>query len=80
MLIDAWKWVARPSHNRGAKENAQGSVFDRLWFEEAIRPRDADTPTTTTMEEEADQTASADSEDAATLDEGSVGEVVPDDL
>jgi len=80
---NAWKWVARPSHNRGAEENGQGSVFDRLWFEEAIRPRAADTPTTTTMEEEADQTASADSEDAATLDEGSVediNEVVTGDL
>ena len=69
----AWKWVARPSHNLGGEENTRSSIFDRLWFEEAIRPRDADTPTTTAMEEEADQTAWA-------LDEGSkdaTNEVVP---
>ena len=69
----AWKWVARPSHNLGGEENTRSSIFDRLWFEEAIRPRDADTPTTTAMEEEADQTAWA-------LDEGSkdaTNDVVP---
>ena len=69
----AWKWVARPSHNLGGKENTRSSLFDRLWFEVAVRPRDADTPTTTAMEEEADQTAWA-------LDEGSkdaTNDVVP---
>jgi len=74
---NAWKWVVRPSRNMKAEEEIRGSIFDRLWFEEAIRIREADTPTT--LEEEADQTAS--SEEDATLDEGSVegtNEVVPD--
>lgn len=69
----AWKWVARHSHNLGGEENTRRSIFDRLWFEEAIRPRDADTPITTAMDEEADQTAWA-------SDEGSkdaTNEVVP---
>ena len=75
---NAWKWVVRPSRNMKAEEEIRG-IFDRLWFEEAIRPREADT--LTTLEEEADKTAS--SEEDATLDERSVegtNEVVPDDV
>eukprot|EP00984_Skeletonema_dohrnii_P011330 scaffold4513_cov113-Skeletonema_dohrnii-CCMP3373.AAC.4 len=76
---NSWKWVARPSRNNGAEEEISNGIFDRLWFEEAIRPREVDT--SNTIEEEADQTAPGDNEDAVTLDDGSVedkDDVVPD--
>jgi len=76
---NAWKWVARPSRNTGAEEDIHQGIFDRLWFEEAIKPRDVDD---TLIEEEVGQTASGDNEDAVTpLDEGSVedeDEAIPD--
>ena len=66
-----WKWIARPIHKRGVEEKYQDSIIDRLWFDEAIRPRDVDPPTM--MEQKMDQTASKDSE-IPPLDDGSVAD------
>ncbi len=78
---NAWKWVARPSRNTGAGEDIHQGIFDRLWFEEAIKPRDVD-DTPNLVEEDADEIASGDNEDAVSpLDEGSVEDedaVTPD--
>ena len=75
----AWKWVARPSRNTGAEEEIRQGIFDKLWFEEAIRPRCVDDASNTI--EEARQPTSGGNEDAAPLDNGGVedeDEVIPD--
>ena len=79
---NAWKWVARPSRNAGAEDEIRQGIFDRLWFEEAIRPRDVD-DSPNAIEEQAiqNQTVSGDNQDAATSDDGGVedaDDLIPD--
>ena len=65
-----WKWVAPPTSDRDTEEGHRSSIFDSLWFEEAIKLHDVTRLSST--EEERDQLALVDCNSSTALSEGSI--------